>query len=65
MDCHFRDLSLIFHWWVAPPKMEQSILFLLCSDEQLFFSPCWIEHLFFIIMTPRSSNLVENVLFYE
>ena len=31
----------------------------------IFFSPCWIEHLFLIIMTPRSSNLVENFLFYE
>ena len=29
------------------------------------FSPCWIEHLFFIITTPRSSNLVENFLFYK
>ena len=29
------------------------------------FSPCWIEHLFLIIITPRSSNLVENFLFYE
>ena len=37
----------------------------LCSDQQLSFSPCWIEHLFFIIITPRSSNLVENFLFYE
>ena len=27
------------------------------------FSPCWIEHLFLIIITPRSSNLVENCLF--
>ena len=37
----------------------------LCSDQQLFFSPRWIEHLFLIIITPRSSNLVENFLFYE
>ena len=29
------------------------------------FSPCWIEHLFLIIITPRSSNWVENFLFYE
>ena len=29
------------------------------------FSPCWIEHPFLIIRTPRSSNLVENFLFYE
>ena len=36
----------------------------LCSNQQLFSSPCWIEHLFPII-TPRSSNLVDNFLFYE
>ena len=30
-----------------------------------FFLPCWIEHLFLIIMTPKSLNLVENFLFYE
>ena len=35
----------------------------LYSDQQFFFSPCWIEHLFLIIITPRSSNLVENFLF--
>ena len=29
------------------------------------FSPCWIEHIFLIIITPRSSKLVENFLFYE
>ena len=37
----------------------------LCSNQQLFSSPCWIEHLFPIIITPRLSNLVENFLFYE
>ena len=37
----------------------------LCSNQQLFSSLCWIEHLFSIIITPRSSNLVENFLFYE
>ena len=37
MDCYFRDLPLNFHWWVAPPKTEQSIFLGLCSDEQLFF----------------------------
>ena len=29
------------------------------------FSPCWIEHLFLFIITPRSFNLVKNYLFYE
>ena len=37
----------------------------LCSNQQLFSLLCWIEHLFPIIITPRSSNLVENFLFYE
>ena len=35
----------------------------LCSDQQFYFSPCWIERLFLIIIIPRSSNLVENFLF--
>ena len=34
-------------------------------NQQLFSSPCWKEHIFPIIITPRSSNLVENFLFYE
>ena len=51
---------------VGGPKKNGTVDFLgLCSDKQLFISPCWIEHLFLIIMTPRSSNLVENVLLYE
>ena len=65
MDCHFRALPLSFHWWVAL-KIWNSRFFLgLCSDQQLSFLPAWIEHLFLIIITPRSSNLVENFLFYE
>ena len=52
----------------APPKngTVDTVNFSgLCSDQQLSFSPCWIEHLFLIIITPRWSNLVENFLFYE
>ena len=37
----------------------------LCSNQQLLSSLCWIEHLFPIIITSRSSNLVGNFLFYE
>ena len=37
----------------------------LCSNQQLLTSLSWIEHLFPIIITSRSSNLVENFLFYE
>ena len=37
----------------------------LCSNQQLLSSLFWIEHLFPIIITSRSSNLVENFLFYE
>ena len=69
--------SECFHAWLPrkewkrpcappPPKKKGTVDFLgLCSDRQLSFSPCWIEHLFLIIITPRSSNLVENFLFYE
>ena len=64
MDCHFRDLP--FSLVGGPPKNGTVNFLGLCSNyEQLFFSPCWIEHLFLIIMTPRSSNSVENFLFYE
>ena len=53
---------------MAQKKTEQSIQSIF-QDFALIncylFSPCWIEYLFFIIITPRSSNLVENFLFYE
>ena len=35
----------------GPPKNGTVNFLGLCSDEQLFFSPCWIEHFFLIIMT--------------
>ena len=52
----------------GPINTEQSIQsifqeFALINSN--FFSLCWIEHLFLIIITPRSSNLVENFLFDE
>ena len=51
---------------VAPPKNGTVDRFLgLCSDQQLSFSPRWIEHHFLLIITPRSTNLVETFLFYE
>ena len=33
--------------------------------NKLISSLCWIEHLFPIIITSRSSNLIENFSFYE
>ena len=36
MDCHFRDLPLIFHWWVAPQKNGTVNFLGLCSDEHFF-----------------------------
>ena len=60
-------------WWSVyipggPKKTEQSIQSIFqdfALINSYLFSPCWIEHLFLIIITPRSSNLVENFLFYE
>ena len=49
----------------GPIKMEQSIFQNFALINIYLFTPCWIEHLFLIIITPRSSNLVENFLFYE
>ena len=51
-----------------PIKTEQSIQSIFqdfALINRYLFSPCWIEHPFLIIITPRSSNLVENFLFYE
>ena len=49
-----------------PPKTWNSWFFLgLALINSYPFTPCWIEHLFLIIITPRSSNLVEKFLFYE
>ena len=47
-----------------PPPKEQSIQSIFqdfALINSYLFSPCWIEHLFLIIITPRSSNLVENI----
>ena len=51
---------------VAPKKWNSKFFqdFALINSV-CFFLPCWIEHLYLIIITPRSSNLVENFLFYE
>ena len=49
----------------GPKKTEQSIFQDFALINSYLFSPCWIEHLFLIIITPRSSNLVENFLYYE
>ena len=48
----------------APPPKKKKKKNRNSSDQQ-FFLPCCIKHLFLIIITPRSSNLVENFLFYE
>ena len=52
----------------GPIKTEQSIQSIFqdfALINSYLCSPCGIEHLFLIIITPRSSNLVENFLFYE
>ena len=52
----------------GPQNMEQSIQSIFqdfALINSYLFSPCWIEHLFLIKIRPRSSNLVENFLFYE
>ena len=59
---------LTMYWYTGWPnkKSEQKMsrykrFVRTCSVQQLSFSPCWIEHLIFIIIRPRSSNLVENL----
>ena len=36
---------------------NQSISWGLCSDQQLAFSPCWIEHLIFIIINSQDHQI--------
>ena len=48
-----------------PEQSIQSIFQDFALINSYLCSPCWIQHLYLIIITPRSSNLVENVLFYE
>ena len=61
------QLHAVPHIPGGPEITEQSIqsIFRNLLIIKLFSSPCWKEHLFPIIITPRSSNLVENFLFYE
>ena len=50
----------------GPPKTEQSIQSIFqdfALINSYLCSPCWIEHLFLIIISPRLSNLVENFFF--
>ena len=49
----------------GPNITEQSIFQDFVLINSYLFSHCWIEHFFLIIITPRSSHLVENFLFYE
>ena len=67
-----KQYASIYTGWPPPPpkkkKTEQSIQSLFQDFAVIniyLFSPCWIEHLFLIVITPRSLNLVENFLFYE
>ena len=51
-----------------PQKTEQSIQSIFqdfALNNSYLFSHCWIEFFSLIIITPKSSNLVENFLFYE
>ena len=50
----FSGFAINFSLVGGPPKHGTVDFLWLCSDVQLFFSPCWIEHLFLVIMTPRS-----------
>ena len=62
LDC------LLFHFTFDKKNPEQSIQSIFqdfALINSYLCSSCWIEHLFLIIITPRSSNLVENFLFYE
>ena len=62
------SLALVIPIPGGPIKTEQSIQSIFqdfALINSYLISLCWIEHLSLIIITPRSSNLVENFLFYE
>ena len=59
MDCGFAINLLLMG---GPPKSGTVDFLGLCSNQQSSFSPCWIEHPFGIIITPKSSNLGEIFL---
>ena len=66
---YFVDLYRFFLFIPGGPKKRNGrysrFFRTLLLINSYLFSPCWIEHLFLIIITPRSSNLVEKCLFYE
>ena len=63
VHCKIPDVHNTYTGW---PKNNGTVDFLdFALINSYLFSPCWIEHLFLIIITPRSSNSVENLLFYE
>ena len=47
----------------VPPKKRNSKFVGLCSNQQFSFKPCWIEHLFLIIITTRSLNWLRTFYF--
>ena len=61
-----RNVMLCYVIYTGWPKItEQSSFQDFALINSYLFSPCWIEHLFLIIITPRSSNVVTNFSFYE
>ena len=68
----FSGFTINFSLVGGPPKNGTVNLLGLCSDEQLFLSPCWIEHLFLIIHQDHQiwlktfyfmSNFLSTVIF--
>ena len=62
--CANRARYIPYTGWPKTKRNSRFFRTLLWSTV-IFFAPCWIEHLFLIVITPRSSNSVENFLFYE
>ena len=62
----FVILSLTGHSYTGCPKNNGTVNFQdFAPINSYFVSPCWIDHLFLFIITPRSFNLVNFFLFYE
>ena len=59
MSSEYSRPSLLY---TGGPKItEQSIFYHFALINSYLFSPCWMEHLFLIIITPRTSNSVDKL----
>ena len=61
-----RVKNMLYTGWPNKNGTVDTVKFSgLCSDHQLCFSPCWIEHFFPHYNNTKIIKLVENLLVFE